>query len=153
MVCLLAYPAITPAAEDPKETAEILDAAEAMFKNMAARDFPALWRGLTAETQRNIVRNVGKAEGKIGNEYTDEQIRNAFQNGEALAREYWKAYLTWFDPKTVLNESQWTMGKVNKHRAEIILRHHKSDHDALLKMYREEGRWKVGLDETFSARQ
>ncbi|MCE5265735.1 MAG: hypothetical protein LLG97_19680 [Deltaproteobacteria bacterium] len=153
LLCLLAFPAVIAAADDPKETAEILDAAEAVFQKMAAGDFPALWRGLTSETQRNIIRNVRKAEGKIGHDYTEEQIRHAFQNGEPLAREYWKAYLTWFDPKTVLKESQWSMGKVNRGRAEIILRYHKSDHDALLKMFREEGRWKVGLDETFSARQ
>jgi uncharacterized protein involved in type VI secretion and phage assembly len=45
------------------------------------------------------------------------------------------------------------MGPVQKNRAEIILRYQKSDHDALLKLFREEGLWKVGLDETFSTRQ
>ena len=153
VLCLLAFPAVMMAAEDPKETAEILDAAEAVFQNMAKRDLPALWRGLTAETQRNIIRNVRKAEGKIGRDHAEEQLRSIFQNGEALAREYWEAYLFQFDPKTILNESRWSMGPVNKNRADIILRHQKSDHDALLKMFREEGRWKVGLDETFSTRQ
>jgi hypothetical protein len=153
ILCFLAFPAVTMAAEDPKETEQILDAAEAVFQNMEKRDLPALWRGLTAETQRSIMRNVRKAEGKIGHDHTEEQLRSVFQNGEALAREYWEAYLTQFDPKTILNESRWSMGSVNKNRAEIILRHRKSDHDALLKMFREEGRWKVGLDETFSTRQ
>lgn len=153
ILCFLAFPAVVAAAEDQKETAEILDAAEAVFQNMVKRDYPALWRGLTAETQRNIIRNVQKAEGKVGREHTEEQLRSAFRNGETLAREYWEAYLTQFDPKTVLNESRWSMGPVIKNRTEIILRHHKSDYDARLKMFREEGLWRVGLDETFSTRQ
>jgi hypothetical protein len=153
LFCFLAFIPVASAAVDPKETPEILDAAEAVFQNMAKKDFPALWRGLTAETQRSIIQSVQKAEGRIGHDHTEEQLRSAFQNGEALAREYWEAYLFRFDPKTVLNESRWNMGPVNKNRAEIILRHQKSDHDALLKMFREEGVWKVGLDETFSNRQ
>ena len=153
ILCFLAFPAVVASAADPKETQEILDAAEAVFQNMAKRDFPALWLGLTAETRQGIIQSVRKAEGKIGRDHTEEQLLTAFKNGEAVAREYWEAYLLQFDPKTVLNESRWSMGPVVKNKAEIILRHQKSDHDAHLRMFREDGLWKVGLDETFSTRQ
>jgi hypothetical protein len=72
---------------------------------------------------------------------------------KAEAKGYWSGYLSSFDPKTVLEQSAWKMGEIKKDRAEIILRYRKSSNDAILKMYREEGSWKVGLDETFSTRQ
>jgi len=152
LFCLLAFPAVVAAAADPKETAEILDAAESVFQKMAARDFPALWKGLTTETRQSIIASVRKAEAKIGREHAEESLRNDFQSGGTFARAYWEAYLTRFDPKTILEESRWSMGRVSGNRAEIVLRHRKADHDAHLKMFREEGRWRVGLDETFSTR-
>jgi hypothetical protein len=153
LLCLMAFPAVMRAAMDPKEEAEILNAAESLFLNMAKRDFPALWRALTAETQRNIIRNVRKAEGKTGHDYPEEAVRADFEKGETLARQYWDAYLSRFDPKTILEESRWTFGEFKKDRVEILLRHHKSDYDAHLKLFREGNLWKVGLDESFSTRQ
>jgi hypothetical protein len=149
----LTFPVAARSAADPKDTAEILNAAESAFQSMAEKDFLALWCVLTAETQRNIIRSVQKAEGRIGHEYTEDQLRADFEKGNGIALDYWGGYLSQFDPKTILKESRWSMGPVNKDRAEIILRHQKSDHDALLKMFREGGIWKVGLDETFSTRQ
>jgi len=149
----MAFPAVVRAAADPKEEAEILDAAESVFLNMAKRDFPALWRGLTADTQRAIVRNTHKAVVKEGKTISEEEVRADFEKGGGIALEYWGGYLSRFDPKTVLEESRWTFGEFKKDRAEILLRHKKSDYDAHLKMFREGGLWKVGLDETFSTRQ
>jgi len=45
------------------------------------------------------------------------------------------------------------MGPVRNDRAEIVLRHKKSEHDARIQMFREEGVWKIGLKETFSTRE
>jgi hypothetical protein len=149
----LAFPAAVRSAADPKDTAEILNAAESVFQSMVKRDFPALWRGLTADTQRTIVRSVYKAVGKAGMNFSEEEIRADFEKGGGIALDYWGGYLSQFDPKTILEESRWTFGELKKDRAVIILRYQKSDHDALLKMFREGGLWKVGLDETFSTRQ
>ena len=153
LLCLTAFPAVIRAAADPKEEAEILNAAESVFLNMAKKDFPALWRGLSAETQRAIVRNVHKAVVKAGMTFSEKEVRADLEKGGGLALDYWGGYLSRFDPKTVLEESRWTFGEFNKDRAEILLRYRKSDYDAHLKMFREGGLWKVGLDETFSVRQ
>ena len=153
LLCFLALPAVTRAAADPKEEAEILDAAEAVFLSMAKKDFPAVWRGITADTQRSIIRNVHKAVVKAGMTFSEEEVRADFEKGGGLALDYWGGYLSRFDPKSVLEESRWTFGEFKKDRAEILLRYQKSDHDAHLKMFREDGLWKVGLDETFSTRQ
>ena len=153
LFCLMAFPAVIRAAADPKEEAEILNAAESVFLSMAKRDFPALWRGLTADTQRAIVRNTHKAVVKAGLTFSEEQVRADFEKGGGTALDYWGGYLSRFDPKIILEESRWTFGEFKKDRAEILLRYQKSDHDAHLKMFREGGLWKVGLDETFSTRQ
>lgn len=149
----LAFPAALRSAADPKETAEILNAAESVFQSMAKNDFPALWRGLTADTQSSIIRNVHKAVVKAGMTFSEEEVRADFEKCGRLALDYWGGYLSQFDPKTILEESRWTFGELKKDRAVIILRYQKSDHDALLKMFREGGLWKVGLDESFSTRQ
>jgi hypothetical protein len=153
LLCLMAFPSVLWAAADLKEEAEILNAAESVFLNMAKKDFPALWRGLSAETQRAIVRNVHKAVVKEGKTFTEEEVRAGLEKGGGLALDYWGGYLSRFDPKSILEESRWTFGEFKKDRAEILLRHKKSDYDAHLKMFREGGLWKVGLHETFSVRQ
>jgi len=153
LLCFMVFPAMMRAAGDPKEEAEILDAAESLFLSMTKKDFPAVWRGLTADSQRAIVRNVHKAVVKAGMTFGEEEVRADLEKGAGLALDYWGGYLSRFDPKTVLEESRWTFGEFKKDRAEILLRYQKSDYDARLKMFREGGHWKVGLDKPSSPRQ
>jgi hypothetical protein len=154
VVCLVSFPATLTAADGANvDQTSILTAAESVFQAMQRGDYAALWRGLTAGTQRTIVRNVEKALDKAGKAQTEEIIRRDMESGGELAKGYWSGYLSSFDPKTVLDQSTWKMGEIKKDRSEIILRYRKSSDDAILKMYREEGSWKVGLDETFSTRQ
>lgn len=143
----------TQAAETYGTTEDILNAAESVFQNMSKASYPALWAGLTAESRKSVIRNVRKALGKTGLDYAEERIRVDFERGEELARGYWTGYLSQFDTKTVLEESKWSMGEVKKDKAEIVIRYKKSGQDAILKMFREGGVWKVGLHETFSARE
>jgi len=136
-----------------KDIDAILAAAEAVFQHMQKGDYPSLWAGLTAETQRRIIRNVQKEVGNTGPEESETLIRRDFEKGGVRARSYWDAYLAQFNPKMVLEESTWKMGGVNKDRADIILRYKKAHNDAILQMYREAGIWKVGLEETFAPRR
>jgi hypothetical protein len=153
LLAALAFPPASRAADKAGDSGAILDAAESVFRGMAKRDYPAIWAGLSARTRQSIVRAVGKAEEKAGRKGDEDPIRADFEKGGETARAYWEAYLAQFDPKTVLEESKWTMGAVKKDRAEIVLRYRKSDHDAILKLFFEAGAWRVGLDETFSTRQ
>lgn len=141
-------------AADEGDNADIFAAAESFFNNMRKSDYPSIWSGLTVESRARIVRNVHKEMRKAGiGEYTDERIRNDFETNGEISNAYWRGYLVQFDPKTILEESRWTMGQVKKDRAEIIIRYRKSQHDAILKMYLQEGLWKVGLEETFYTRR
>ena len=119
---------------------------------MSRAAYPGLWSGLSRQSRKNIVQNVRKALGKSGVDYAEERIGADFAAGGGLARDYWTNYVLHFDPKLILEESKWSMGAVKQDTAEIIIRYKKSDRDAILKMFREEGAWKVGLDETFPPR-
>ena len=153
LLAVLVFPAGSQAAEKGADPGEVLDAAESVFRNMQKRDYPALWGGLSAKTRQSIVASVQKAESKAGRDHAEAEVRTDLETGGRLSREFWDAYLVQFNPGTVLEESRWTMGEIKKDRAEIAIRYKKSEHDAILKLFREGGAWKVGLDETFSTRQ
>lgn len=153
LLLVVVFPAGPRAAEKGADTGAVLDAAESVFQNMQKRDYPALWAGLSAKTRQSIVASVQKAEKKSGRNHAEAEVRTDFETGGRLSREYWDAYLVQFDPKTVLEESRWTMGEIKKGRVEIAIRYRKSEHDAILQLFREGGAWKLGLDETFSTRQ
>ncbi len=81
-----------------------------------------------------------------------EAVRADFVAGGPIARDYWDAFLLRFDPDVALEHSRWEIGSVGDDRAEILLTRHGADRPATLKMYREDGGWKVGLVETFWSR-
>ncbi len=45
------------------------------------------------------------------------------------------------------------MGKIEKNEAEIFLQNKTSEKPAILKMFKENNEWKVGLEESFGARK
>jgi hypothetical protein len=79
-------------------------------------------------------------------------VRSDFVAGGPIARDYWNAFLRRFDPDVAIEHSRWEIGSVGKDRAEILITRHGADRPATLKMFREDGGWKVGLVETFWSR-
>jgi len=57
-----------------------------------------------------------------------------------------------FNPEIVLNESKWSVRAVERDKAEINILYRKSTRPAILQLFREDERWKVGLQETFGTR-
>ena len=131
------------------EIAKVLFSAESLFKAMKEKNYPQIWTFLSVRSKSIIVDDVAKAEEKMGKKYTKEDIGKDFTAGSLLSRLYWNSYLENFNPDSVLKESKWEMGKIEKNRAEIIALHRKSQAPARLQMFNEEGRWVVGLEETF----
>lgn len=131
----------------------ILRQAEGLFRNMQARDYPAIWALLSSKSRETIVRDVLKESSRAGEKADDAgEIARDFERGGPIARAYWEGYLREFDPKTVLSESRWEMGEVGEDSAEIHITHKWSERPAVLRMVREEEIWKVGLIETFRPR-
>jgi hypothetical protein len=135
------------------EVIPALEATESLFKAMKERNYPRIWSLLTGKSQQIILDDVRKAIAKAATNTAIASLQTDFASGGRYAREYWEAYLKVFDPDIVLEQSKWEMGKVGKNEREIIIRYRKSDQPAILKIYKENDLWKVGLEETFRPRR
>jgi hypothetical protein len=148
-ILLFLFVSFLYAGNNDNEIDQILSSAESLFKAMKEKNYPKIWTFLSVKSKNTIVDDVGKAEEKMGRKYTREDIAKDFATGSPLSRLYWNSYLEMFNPDSVLEESKWEMGKIEKERAEIIIRYKRSEGPAMLKMFKEEGKWRVGLEETF----
>jgi hypothetical protein len=148
----LLYAALAFSKLSDEEINDVFTSAESLFKFMKEKNYPAIWRSLTSKTQLSIVDAVYKASRKSNADLDREQIKTDLSEGGELAKAYWTAYLNVFDPDTVLEQSKWNIGTIDKDTAEIIILYKKSPNPAILKLYREDNAWKVGLEETFGAR-
>jgi hypothetical protein len=143
LLLVAAYPAL---AQQPADVDEILQGAESLFKAMKQRDYPGIWKYISARSRTTIVETTAKG---VLKSYSREQVETDFSIGGLIAKSYWDEYLRYFDPDAALEQSKWEMGTATRQQAEIILQHRKSAHPARLKMFKEEGQWKVGLIESF----
>jgi len=142
-------------AEDPDKTLnEVVSAAESMFNAMKNRDYPAIWAVLSATSRSTIVDETRKAIAtSTGKEVPEEELRRDFSEGGPVARGYWNGFLEQFDPALALEQSKWEKGTIGSDRAEILIIYKTAEKPALLKLFRENGRWKAGLVETFWGRK
>ena len=136
-----------------KDALPVLEAAESLFKAMKARNYPETWDMLTLKSRESILDDVHKAIAKEGANISRDDLRADFTSGGPYATAYWGAYMDVFDPDSVLEHSKWDKVKANKNDAEVVLHHKKSEHPAILKLFKEDGAWKVGLEETFRPRR
>ncbi len=108
---------------------------------------------MSAKTRNRIVVDVRKAYKKMGGHLNIDEIQNDFKNGGNISNNYWQAFLSNFNPDMILIESLWEVGLIKETHAEIIIRYKKSSAPAKLKLFKENGTWKVGLTETFWSRK
>jgi len=146
VVVLLVVAACPALAQQPADIDAILQGAESMFKAMKQKDYPGIWKYISARSRTTIVDTTAKG---VVKSYSREQVKTDFSIGGLIAKSYWDEYLRYFDPDTALEQSKWEIGPVTRQQAEIVLQHRKSDHPARLKMFNEGGQWKVGLIESF----
>ena len=131
----------------------ILETTESLFKSMKAKDYPKVWSLLSTKSRQIILNDVHKAIAKTNTEVSLDSLRADFASGGRDAKEYWDAYLSEFDPDKVLEHSKWEGVKINKNEGEVILLYKKSEKPAIIKVFKENDAWKVGLEETFRPRR
>ena len=169
---LLCLPSWAASPENHPAVPEILARAESLFQSMKDRDYPAIFAVLSAKSRETIVAETSSAlaaaakrprPGKPTATETPsvlardpapglEGVRSDFIAGGPIARDYWDAFLSRFDPDAALEYSRWEIGSVGKDRAEILLTHQGAERPAVLKMFLEADGWKAGLVETFWSR-
>ena len=153
LIIILFLTIATAALAGQTEEDIILSAADNLFVQMKNKDYKAIWGSLTSKTKEIIINDVYKASKKQKIKIEKEDLANDFNTNGPNAQEYWKSYLTVFDPVIVLEQCTWEMGKIEKNEAEVILKYKKSDNPAILKMYKENNEWKVGMEESFGSRK
>ena len=142
----------TSAGDKHIDISRILDPAEKFFVSLKDRKYGTAWDLLSAESHSTIIDNVYNASRKDGSNIQKLDITRDFENRGIICNSYWNAFLETFDPDMVLKESRWEMGPIEKDEAEIIIMHRRSDFPARLRMFKENGTWKVGFSETFGIR-
>lgn len=138
---LLAY------ADNNETEAVILNSAEGFFISLKARNFKAAWELLSEKSRKTIMdEEYGILKGKINKE----DLIKDFNSGGERFLYYWSTYIEDFDPDLVLKKAVWKMGEIKGNSAVIILH---VQGDAELRMFKEGGRWKFGLVESFWTRK
>jgi hypothetical protein len=131
----------------------ILSSAENLFIHMKNKEYVFVWTCLSAKSKQVIIDDVYKESKKEGVEYEKNELLLDFNSGGMLAKAYWDSFLNAFDANMALEQCKWEMGKIEKNEAEVILRNKQTSKPAILKMYRENNAWRVGLKESFRARK
>lgn len=139
---------------------EILSAADNLFVFMKNKNYIAIWTSLSKKSQTIIVDDVSKEnekanknDKKLNLETNREALFKDFSTGGENAKAYWHGFLTVFNPDIVLQRCTWNMGKIEKNEAEIFLQNKTAEKPAIIKMFKENNEWKVGLEESFGARK
>lgn len=140
-------------ARGPNTIDTVLDSAEQFFLSLKNRNLELVWHLLTIKSRETIISDVYKASRKMGGEITREEIGKDFENGGVVSSNYWNAFLNTFDPDMILEESRWEIGPVKDNKAEVVITHRKSRDPAILRVFREDNIWRVGLVETFWTRK
>lgn len=153
VIIFTAWAGVNFAAPMEDEKDKILSAAENVFVQMKNKDYPAIWEGLSAKTKEIIISDVYKVSKKMKSEIAKEELARDFAANGPNSQAYWDNYLKVFNPVVVLEQCQWGMGKSEKDTAEIYVLSKGAERPALLKMYKEDDIWKLGLEESFGARK
>lgn len=135
------------------DTDIVLENTEKFFIFMKNRDYISIFNNLTKKSQETIVSEVIDALDKKRVKVSKEEVFSDFAEGGDTSKAYWNAFLQNFDPDLALLNSKWDIGNCKENYCEIVLQYKKSKKSAILKIFKENGIWKVGLVETFWTRK
>jgi hypothetical protein len=130
----------------------ILAAAESFFLALRDGSFDGAWRLLTKKSRERIIDDVFRSMRKEDDSVEREDVADDFRENGILFRSYWNSFRAGVDVDSVLDKSRWEMGEVEGNLAVINITYPESSGITRLKLYREQGLWKVGLVETFRTR-
>jgi len=131
----------------------VLFSAESLFKSLKEKNHTEVWKFLTAKSKSIIVDDVSREAKKLGSKVSRGQLSDDFASGGPIARAYWNSFVETFDPSVVLEHSTWKINVVKNEYAEINILYKKAEKPAILKVFKEDSMWKVGLEETFRTRR
>lgn len=127
----------------------VYDTVEKFFTAMKEKKYAVIWEGLSTNSRSEIVKSVISFAAKDKIYLKEKETATDFASGGPLAKSYWDGFLNVFNPEMVLKQSTWKLKMIKKDYAELDILYHKAEHPANLKLFKEEGKWRIGLEETF----
>jgi hypothetical protein len=151
IVCMCLFMQIVPlrAQEVNPDMDSMLKSAESLFQAIQKKEYARIWELLSRRSKQTIVHDTLKAIQSKHDSITEEAIGQDFAAGSDLSKAYWDSFVSNFDPTMILEQSRWEMGTMKGNQAQIKATYRKSQKPAYIKMFKEDGVWKVGLTESF----
>lgn len=152
LINLLLFLALCSASAD--ELSNALDNADNFFRSLESKNYSQAWSLLSTESKEKILDDIvdsyksAKTKAPSANELEDD-----FASCRTVCTSYWDGFLIVFKPKEVLENSEWSVLSVKNKYIEIQIINSKAAKPAILKMYKENGQWAVGLTESFWLRR
>jgi len=154
ILCILSLTLLSPIITFADKTEdEILSVTEGFFIALKERKFADAWELLTIKSKDTIITEVYKGINKTNAKIGRDVVREEFDKKGDLFLIYWNAFIKNFDTNTVLEQSVWNIGEIKSNRAILILRYKKSEYDSELQIYKEDGKWRFGLVESYWTRK
>ncbi len=136
------------------EISNALDNADNFFRSMENKNYTQVWSLLSIESKEKILDDIvdsykaAKSKAPSTNE-----LANDFATCRTVCTSYWDGFLIVFKPEEILENSEWSVLSVKNKYIEIQIINSKAAKPAVLKMYKENGQWTVGLTESFWLRR
>lgn len=137
----------------PDEQGPVFSAVEKTFVLMGERKSRELWESISRKSRDGIVNDILRSCEARKISCDGEGLRADFARGGPAATIYWANYLGTFDPNSILKDSTWRLGAVTSREADVVIRHKDAERDAIIKVVKEDGAWKMGLEESFGVRK
>jgi hypothetical protein len=143
----LILPLPAAAGESLPDIDPVLRPAEALFASLQKKDYAQAWSYLSQKSKGAIIGRITAGSGP--DPVPVDAVAQDLATGGKLSRAYWDSFLERFDPRMILEQSRWESVTLDEDRADIRITHKKAGNPLLLRMFREDGVWKVGFAETF----
>ncbi len=150
----LSFFCLSPVFASQRDHEVIVEVTERFFIYLKDKKYQQVFELLTTKSTRTIVKDVAKSISKTSKaSIEEEEIFLDFRSGGPLAKAYWDAFAHQCDPDLALKESTWKVGKLKDNYGEVIVKYKTAEKPATIRLYKEEGTWRLGLVESFWARK
>ncbi|NOZ68744.1 MAG: hypothetical protein GXP46_05770, partial [Deferribacteres bacterium] len=150
--CLPSFNIDDHARDRRQSPAPVLESAEEFFVSLESGRYDTAWELLSEKSREAIIEDVYQASLKIRKDIRKDVIIRDFSSRGVIFNSYWRAFVNNLDTSIILERSRWEIGYLKSAEAEILISY-KGAPPARLKMFKENRKWKVGLDETFRTKK
>lgn len=130
----------------------VLFPAYSFFVNLKNHNYKKTWSLLTHSSRKTIVKEIEGSFVKKKINIGVRRISKSMKTGGYIAKSYWGGFLKSFNPDMVLKYSAWKVKSIGSKKARIEIDYKYAKAPTFLKMYKQNGKWRLGLMESLYGR-